>query len=243
MSFQLLDLAEVASYLHLTPADIEQRVKNREIPFEKRGQRLVFRKRDVDTWASQRILGFSSQRLTDYHEKSTRHTRKFLPNEALLPEMLATGAVAAAMTSKTRASVLRDLVTLADKTGQLNDAKALLASLEAREELCSTAMPGGFALPHPRTPEPYLFETSFLVVGRSVQEIHFGAPDAGPTHLFFLICCQDGRLHLHALARLCLIAQKSKILDQLRDAPDAQTMRDALVAAEDKILAGRKAVS
>ena len=128
--------------------------------------------------------------------------------------MLEAGAIASAMTSKTKASVLRDLVALAEKTGNLCDPKTLLASLEAREELCSTAVPGGFALPHPRSHDPYLFETSFIVVGRPVQEIHFGAPDGQPTHLFFLICCQDDRLHLHTLARLCLIVQKTKLLDQ-----------------------------
>jgi mannitol/fructose-specific phosphotransferase system IIA component (Ntr-type) len=181
--------------------------------------------------------------LAAYHQKSTRQTRKILPHEAFLPDMLESGAIASAMASKTKASVLRDLVALAEKTGHLNDPKTLLASLEAREELCSTAVPGGFALPHPRAHDPYLFETSFMVVGRPIQEIHFGAPDGQPTHLFFLICCQDDRLHLHTLARLCLIAQKTKVLDRLREAPDAQTMRDALIAAEQEILADRRTVS
>ena len=240
MPFRLLDLEGVANYLHLPVADIEQRVKNREIPFEKRGDRIVFRKSEIDAWASQRILGSTSQQLADYHSETTRFTRKILPQETLLPEMIRAGAIASAMSSKTKASVLRDLVALAEKTGRLNDPKTLLASLEARENLCSTAMPGGFALPHPRSHDPYLFETSFIVVGRPVQEIHFGAPDGQPTHLFFLLCCQDDRLHLHTLARLCLIAQKTRVLEQLRDAPDAQTMRDALNAAEREILADRK---
>ena len=240
MPFRLLDLDGVANYLHLTPADIEQRVKNREIPFEKRGDRIVFRQREIDAWASQRILGLPGQHLTDYHQKSTRHTRKNLPQEAILPELLRSGAIASAMTSKTKASLLRDLVALAEKTGSLGDPKALLASLEAREELCSTAIPGGFALPHPRSHEPYLFETSFIVVGRPVQEIHFGAPDGQPSYLFFLLCCQDDRLHLHTLARLCLLAQKTSLLDQLRDAPDAETMRHAIIAAEQEILADPK---
>jgi len=243
MPFRLLDLEAAANYLHLTPADIEQRVKNCEIPFEKRGDRIVFRKAEIDAWASQQILGSTGQQLADYHQETTRFTRKILPHEAMLPAMLEAGAVASAMSSKTRASVLRDLVALAEKTGQVNDAKALLASLEAREELCSTAVPGGFALPHPRSHDPYLFETSFMVVGRPIQEIHFGAPDGQPTHLFFLICCQDDRLHLHTLARLCLIAQKTKVLEQLRGAPDAQTMRDSLITAEREILADRKTVS
>jgi mannitol/fructose-specific phosphotransferase system IIA component (Ntr-type) len=240
MPFQLLNIEAVAEYLHLTPADIEQRVKDRTIPFEKRGDRIVFRKRDIEAWASQRILGAQGPQLAVYHEKSSRDARKILSEEAILPEMLAAGAIASAMTSKTKASVLRDLVALADKTGQLNDAKTLLESLEEREELCSTGVPGGFALPHPRSPEPYLFETSFIVVGRPIQDIHFGAPDGEPSHLFFLICCQDDRLHLHVLARLCLIAMKTNMLEQLRNAPDAQTMRDALIAAEQEILAKRK---
>lgn len=243
MPYQLLGVTEVAEYLHLTPADIEQRVKDREIPFELRGDRIVFRKSEIDAWASQRILGFAEPRLTVYHDQSTRLTRKILAQEAILPDLLAAGALASAMTSKTKASVLRDLVGLADKTGKLNDAKGLLDSLEAREELCSTAVPGGFALPHPRSVDPYLFETSFIVVGRPIQPIHFSAPDGEPTHLFFLLCCQDDRLHLHTLARLCLIAQKTRVMDQLQAAPDAEAMRAALLATEQEILAGRPAVA
>ena len=132
MSYQLLNLEEVARYLHLTDADVERRVKDREIPFEKRGGRVVFSKRDIDAWASQRILGLPEQRLEEYHRKSTHGTREFLPQEAILPEMLELGAVDSAMTSKTKASALRDLVVLAEKTGQLTYPKELLESLETR---------------------------------------------------------------------------------------------------------------
>lgn len=236
MPFQLLDIEGVADYLHLTPADIEQRVKSREIPFEQRGQRVVFRKRDIEEWASRRIMGFPAERLAAYHGKSTRHTKMILAREAILPEMLAAGAVASAMQCRTRASVLSELVALAQKTGNVCNEKDLLEGLKAREELCSTGLPGGFALPHPRFHEPMLFETSFIVVGRTVQEIFFGAHDGEPTQLFFLVCCRDERLHLHTLARLCLMAKKTEIICRLLDAPDAQTMREALLAAEREVL-------
>jgi PTS system nitrogen regulatory IIA component len=240
MPYQLLSLEEVARYLHLTSADVERRVKDREIPFEKRGDRVVFRKRDIDAWASQRILGLPEQHLEEYHRKTTRGTREFLPHEAILPEMLGRGAVDSAMTSKTKGSVLRDLVALAEKTGQLTDPKALLESLETREELCPTAMPGGLAIPHPRFHQPYLFESSFVVVGRPIQAIHFGAPDGQPADLFFLLCCQDDRIHLHTLSRICLMALKTELLSQLRAAPDAAAMRDCIITAEREVLADRK---
>lgn len=175
--------------------------------------------------------------MAEYHQKSTRGTQEILPRQALLPEMIQPGYIAPALLAKTKSSILHQLVVLAETTGRLNDPLSLLASLEAREALCSTGMPGGFALPHPRVPDPYLFEASFIVLGRTVQEIHFGAPDAQPTNLFLLICCQDDRLHLHTLARICLMAQKSKFLDQLRQCSDAPSLHAALLAAEAEVLA------
>lgn len=240
MPYQLLNLEEVAGYLNLTSADVGRRVKDREIPFEKRGDRIVLNKRDIDAWASQRILGLPEQRLEEYHRKSTRGTREFLPQEAILPAMLEKGAINSAMTSKTKGSVLRDLVALAEKTGQLADPKELLESLETREELCPTALPGGLAVPHPRFHQPYLFESSFIVVGRPIQEIHFGSPDGRPTDLIFLLCCQDDRIHLHTLSRLCMMALKTEMLSQLRSAPDATAMRDCIIAAEQEVLAAGK---
>ena len=240
MSYQILSLDAVAEYLHLTPDDIAQRVKCNEIPHEKRGHRVVFCKDEIDLWASQRLLSLPGPRLTEYHRKTTRGTREILPHQTLLPEMIQPGFIAPALPAKTKSSVLRELVALAETTGRLNNAQDLLASLEAREALSSTGMPGGFALPHPRVPDPYLFDSSFIVLGRTVQEIHFGAPDGQPTTLFFLVACQDGRLHLHTLARICLIARKTAILDQLRQSPDAETMHASLLAAEEQALAETK---
>ena len=236
MPYRFFNVDEVAAYLHLTAEDVERRVKDREMPFEKRGERIVFRKSDIDLWASQRILGLPERRLADFHLRFSRGLRKIVPQEAILPDMLARGAIDSAMTAKTRTSVLRQLVALAEKTWQVSDPKELLASLETREQQCSTAVPGGLALPHPSVQQPYLFESSFIVVGRAIQEIHFGAPDGQPTDLFFLICCQDDRFHLHTLARLCLMAMRTDLLAQLRQAPDAASMRDNLIAAEQEIL-------
>ena len=236
----MLSLEAVAEYLHLTPEDIAQRVKCNEIPHEKRGRRIVFAKDEIDIWASQRLLRLPGRRLAEYHRKSTFDTGKFRRRQALLPEMIQPGFISPALPAKTKSSVLHELVSLAASTGHLNNPPELLVSLEAREALCTTGMPGGFALPHPRVPDPYLFDTSFIVLGRTTQEIHFGAPDGRSTDLFFLICCQDDRLHLHTLARICLMAQKTTLLNQLRLCPNAAAMLSALLTAENEALADRR---
>ena len=156
-----------------------------------------------------------------------------------MPSMIEPAFIEPAMPAKTKASALRCMVEVAERTGRVPNGRELLASLEAREELCSTALPGGLALLHPRRHEPYMFDSSFLVLGRPTQEIHFGAPDGQPTNLFFLLCCQDDRIHLHSLARLCLMALKTDLLAQLHQAPDAATMHQALLEAEDTVLRSR----
>ncbi|MGH8016800.1 MAG: PTS sugar transporter subunit IIA [Opitutaceae bacterium] len=70
-----------------------------------------------------------------------------------------------------------------------------------RETLCSTALPGGVAICHPRRPVPHIVRKTLLAVLRTGQPVPFGAEDGESTRLFFLIAAKDDRAHLHALAR------------------------------------------
>jgi len=236
MPYRFLNVDEVAGYLHLSKPDVERLVKDRDIPFETRGDRPVFRQWDIDAWASQRMLRASASRLVEYQPKSSQRTSSFLAGGALLPQLLQPEQIDPAMAAKTKASVLRDMAALAVRTGCVCDPPELVASLKAREALCSTAVPGGVAFLHPRAQQPYRFAASFLVLGRSVQPIHFGAPDGQPTDIFFLLGCQDERLHLHVLARLCLVATRTDVLAQLRVAPDAPAMCLRVTAAEQTVV-------
>lgn len=240
MPHRMLTLDEVTDYLHLAPGDVRRLLSETDIPHTVRGGRTLFLRSDVDAWASQRILGLPGKRLDAYHEKSMRGTRDIFPDDALIPQLLAPADIDLALASKTRASVIRDLVALADRTGRVTDPKELVRSVEEREALCPTAMPGGLALLHARHHAPFRYEGSFIVLGRTVQAVPFGAPDGRPTQLFFLICCEDDRIHLHALARLALMAMKTDVVGRLFDAADAEAAYAALLTAERDVLPAAK---
>lgn len=242
MPYRVFGIAEVARYLHLRPDDIERLVKNRDIPVEHRGNRLAFSKEEIDAWASQRILGLQGNRLAEYHQKTSRDTRQVLHQQAMLPAMIRLAGINPNLPAKTKASVLREMVSLAEATGLVCNRQDLLAGLEARESLCSTGLPGGIALLHTRQPELYLFESSFIALGRTVQPIPFGAPDGQGTHLFFLLACADDRLHLHALARLCLMAQKTDLIEQLHQGADADALYQSLIGCEEAVLQNSRLV-
>jgi mannitol/fructose-specific phosphotransferase system IIA component (Ntr-type) len=163
-------------------------------------------------------------------------TRQYFPRAALIPVLLAPEYINLELPAKTRASLIHAMVALADSTGRVFDAREVRDSVEAREALCSTALPGGLALLHPRQQQSYRFEGSFIVLGRTIQSIPYGASDGQASRLFFLICCENERIHLHTLARLFLLARKTKIVTELLAAPDAASAHTALVAAEASIL-------
>jgi PTS system nitrogen regulatory IIA component len=236
MPHRTFTIDELTDYLHLAPGDVERLMRETDIPHTMRGGRAMFQRGEIDEWASKRILGLPGKRLDIYHAKSVRATREIFPHLALIPELLRPEYIDLGLASKTRASVIRDIVAVAERTGRVLDPRELRTSVEERETLCSTALPGGLALMHARQHTEYRFEGSFIVLGRAIQPVPFGAPDGRPTQLFFLICCEDDRIHLHTLARLCLMAQKTDVITRLNEAPDADAAYTALIAAENEVL-------
>jgi len=232
LPYRSYNLDEVSEYLHIPKKDVEQLVKSNGIPFDLKGSQPVFRKKNIDEWASQRILGMQGKSLNGYHKASSAKMHNLSQRYPLMPEFMNPQRIAPALESKTKASILRDMTDLADQTDLASEKQDLLNSLIEREKLCSTALAGGLALLHPRTHDPYIFTDSFIVLGRTIQPIFAGAPDGKPTYLFFLICCQDDRIHLHTLARICTMCQNTDIVVSLRNAADAQAMYDIVVNSE-----------
>jgi PTS system nitrogen regulatory IIA component len=237
MPYREFNLEEAADYLHIGPADLEDLAKQGLVPCRKVGGRFLFRKSEVERWMSRRVLGLKKGRLTEYHKKTSIRAHDVSQTRAFLCELMKPSGIEPRLSSRTKHSVIRDMVALADRTGLLNDADGLQHSIEAREKLASTALEGGVAMLHAEFQQPYMFEDSFVVLGRTVQAIPFGAPDGRTTDLFFLICCQDDRIHLPVLARLCMMCHQTSLLLELREAADAAAMYDALFTAEQEVVA------
>ena len=236
MSHRTLTLNELVDYLHLPKRDILLLVKRHEIPHRQMGPDYVFPREDIDRWASQRLLGMADKDIQAFHKSSTARVHDLSERHALLPELMQPNYIAPELEGKTPPKVIRNMVDLADATGMVWDPDGLLAGVEERESLFSTAMPCGAALLHPPHHEPYMFEDSFVVVGRSVNPILFGAPGGASTEIFFLICSQEDRIHLHLLARISMICRETDILDELHAAESAGEMFDLLLAAEQRMI-------
>lgn len=96
-----------------------------------------------------------------------------------------------------------------------------------REAVASTALGGGIALPHARTPAS---PEATMAVARLVPAVDFRAPDGAPVDLVFLLVGppEAPGEHVRILARVARLAQRPSVLEDLRAAGDDDRFRAVL---------------
>lgn len=105
--------------------------------------------------------------------------------------------------SQDRDSVLSELVNqIPDLAGEPEARQTLLRALREREQLHSTSIGDGIALPHARNALVGLVDHPILVLGRHATGIPYDAIDSVPARLFFLLVAPTVTQHLAMLARL-----------------------------------------
>lgn len=241
MAHEILDLHQAALHLHMDERELLHFAQRDEVPSIRRGDDFCFEHRLLDEWAQRRLLDISQKKLSDEHLRAMAERRRARGADLRVSDLLAADRIQPAITAHNRGGVLRDMTDLAESTGLVYDPDLLFRELTAREEVASTAVGGGAAFLHARFHDPYLVQESFIALGRAVHPVFFGSQDGEATDLFFLICCTDHTQHLHVLARLCLLAHGTHLLQTLREAPDADGMYTVLSTLEDNFLQGLRA--
>jgi len=105
-------------------------------------------------------------------------------------------------------------------------------ALIKREELGSTGIEGGVAIPHAKIET---LDKTVVAFGRKIEGIDFDAHDGKPTQLFFVLLAptQTTTIHLKVLARLSKLLKNSDFRNQLLNANDASDIYNSIIK-EDK---------
>ena len=121
-----------------------------------------------------------------------------------------------------RDGILRELVLLVIDPTDERGTEVLFKALKEREDLCSTCVNEGVAVPHSRNALVGLVGRPVLAYGRHPRGVAFGALDTKPVHHFFLLCAPNVREHLQLLARLTRLTNKPEFRDGLMaaESPD-----------------------
>ena len=152
-----------------------------------------------------------------------------------LSELLSPARVNLNLQSGDREAVLSELVNQIPELAQQPESRQkLVRALHEREQLYSTGIGDGVALPHSRNALVGLVDRPLLVFGRHASGIPYGAIDSAPAKLFFLLIAPTVTQHLAILARLGRLLRDPKLRQNLLAAETPEAVRTVLAEAEAK---------
>lgn len=126
------------------------------------------------------------------------------------------------MKATDKKGAIAELVDNLVQTGRLTEPDELIKAIAAREELCTTGLENGVAIPHPRHGQPHLIEGLAIVFGRKKRGLDFESMDGKQTKLLFLLCAESDTVHLRSLARLSRLLKDSNFRKRLMEAADPE---------------------
>jgi PTS system nitrogen regulatory IIA component len=126
-----------------------------------------------------------------------------------------------------RPTVLRDLAERVAAAGRVDDADRLYGKLWEREQLGSTGIGSGVAVPHCKMKG---IDRPVMAVGVTPKAIDFGAVDGKPVAVFFLVVSPEDEPaeHLRALAEISRWARADRHVERLRKADGADAIFELL---------------
>ncbi len=152
--------------------------------------------------------------------------------ELRISDFIKPDAILLDLESKDKIHVIRELVEHMVAKNFARDREELFNALAKRENLESTGIGDGIAIPHARTDAvPDLT----LVFARSAIGVDFSAFDGKPSYIIFLIASPENKKseYIIALAKLSRLLRKSSVREQLRTAQSNKEILDIIKRNEE----------
>lgn len=136
-----------------------------------------------------------------------------------ITDLLSQDSINLNFTANSKPEAIDNLVDLMMSTGNISDKEEYKKAILAREELSTTGIGEGIAIPHAKVGA---VQKATLVAAVSKDGIDYEALDGAPSNLFFMIAAPDGanNTHLDVLSRLSTILMDGKFRESLINSKD-----------------------
>lgn len=140
-------------------------------------------------------------------------------------ELIEEKTVKIPLKSRKKNDVIKELIKILKKSGKVKDSKKALAEVLKREDLASTGLGDGVAVPHAKTTA---VDTITIALGISPGGIDFDSLDDQPAHLFFLILAPPDQTgpHLQALTNIAQMNRDKEFCSKIINAETASEVID-----------------
>jgi fructose-specific phosphotransferase system IIA component len=148
-----------------------------------------------------------------------------------LSEIIKKEGIILDLKSHEKVAVITELVDALKQIGLIDEAETFLSDILRRENLESTGIGLGVAIPHARTKSA---KELMLTFGHSEKGVDFNSLDGKPSHLIFLIAAPEHEKsqYIMALARLSKILRKEGIRTMLNNADTPENVVEIIKGVE-----------
>ena len=211
---ELMTVEDVASYLRVAERTIYDWAQKGDIPCGKLGASWRFRRTDIDKWLETKFLDKSSMKNSD----------PILPEDVLCEDMIEIyhGNI-------NKNDILTNLVELISKSKNVSDKKELLEGIFKREELMSTGIGLGIAVPHVRIDS---VKDLVMAVGVSNKPVEgYESIDGKPVQIVFMIAAGSDQhaKHLKLLSQIAAKFKDENLRNKLIEAETPKEVADILL--------------
>ncbi len=149
-------------------------------------------------------------------------------------DILSAQAIVPHLQSRTKVEALRELASHLASCYPDISAEQLLAVLLEREQLGTTAIGEGIAIPHGKLPG---LKKVLAAFGRSPEGMDFKSLDGNPTHLVFLLVAPEDSagVHLKALARISRLLKDPAFRRRLLQAGEREELYRIIKEEDEKL--------
>jgi nitrogen PTS system EIIA component len=150
-----------------------------------------------------------------------------------ITDFLTVETVLPVLNSEKKSAILEEIATLLVGHHKNLRLKDVLAVLQERERISTTAIGEGVAIPHGKLPG---LERIYGVFARSPKGVDFASLDGAPTQLFFALIAPENAAadHLKALARISRLLKDETFRQRLMAGQTAQELFNLIGQEDDK---------
>ena len=221
-----LSMEMVAGALDLPVSTLTRWIRQGRIPVQRSGTDVVFSPAALERWATTHNLSLT---LSNGQDEAAAAPA---PPDSLVSAM-ERGSVYHQLGGSQPEGVLRSAVDHITFLS-VDSRQELLEKLMAREQLASTGIGNGIAIPHPREPLSAPPEKPIIATFFLEAPIDYHAIDDRPVFVLFMLINPTVKMHLHMLSRLSYCIRDRSFVDFLTTHPDAAALYNRISAFEEQ---------
>ncbi len=224
-----LTVKDVARLLTVSEKTVYRWITQGALPAYQVHEQYRFNRAEILEWATSRKIPISPEIFAEPESSG-------VPMPSLY-DALQNGGVHYRVVGADKWAVLKNVVQLLQLPEEV-DREFLYRVLVAREELSSTGIGEGIAIPHVRNPVVLHIAKPMITLYFLEKPIDFGAIDGQPVYALFMLISPTVRAHLHLISRLAWSLRDPAFSAAIRRQGLREEILDAARKVEETLISG-----